>query len=93
MRLPQPASALSSAATRSRVPSLTAHLGARSLTLRLNRSRRPVGMWANGRNVGSVAVGLIVLSWLRRSPGGGRRWGVERSSILGSRPVPAGAAE
>jgi hypothetical protein len=59
------------------VSSFTAHLGQLSLTVRPNRSPHRLGTSTHRSHVGSVRVGLLALSWLRR-PTGSRRWGVER---------------
>jgi hypothetical protein len=69
---------LPAALTRSRRASLTAHLGQRSLTVRLNRSLFRFGRTSNSAHVGTLTVGLVAMSWLRRPPGGGRRWGFDR---------------
>jgi hypothetical protein len=71
---------------RHRLPSVTAHVGRLSLTLRYNRSGRLLGTNNLSRHVGSLGLGVLGLSWLRRSPGGGDRWGVERQH---PRPAPA----
>ena len=65
--------------------SVTAHVGQRSLTVRPNRTRFRFGRFLSGRNVGSAALGVLAVSWLRRSPGGGRRWGLERQAAAPSR--------
>ena len=59
-------------------PSLTAHVGKLSLTVRSNRSRHRLGPLPRGRHVGSMGLGLLAVSWLRRSPGSSR-WGLEHS--------------
>jgi hypothetical protein len=75
---------------RRRPDSLTAHLGLLTVTLRRNRSSRRLETFPRSRHVGSLGVGLLAVSWLRRPPGGGRRWGLE--SVPGPRRQDTTAA-
>jgi hypothetical protein len=61
-----------------RPPSVTAHLGHLSLTVRSNRSRHRLGPARHSRHVGSIGLGLLAVYWLRRSRGSSR-WGVEHA--------------
>ena len=57
-------------------PALTAHLGRVTITVRPNRNHATLRPFPRGRFVGSVGLGPVAASWLRRNPGS-VRWGLE----------------
>jgi hypothetical protein len=58
------------------LPTVTAHLGRSTVSLRPVRTQPRFGLGPRSRFVGSVGLGLLSVSWLRRSPGR-THWGLE----------------